>query len=218
MGRADLSPDPRLVDPLVHMMMASREAVVDYTGALGLAHLFATGHHYGPGPWIVDLKRPEWNPAYYHRADKSGIGFDRTKTGSDAVAQYAPEVAAKLYDPATTPETELLWFHRVQWNYRMKDGRTLWARWQAIMTKAIATVAQMRKDWQALKPLIDDERWAKTDGFLSREQDDAKMWRDASLAYWMSVNGLPLPPGSPPPEHGLDWYKALSFPYAPGNP
>jgi alpha-glucuronidase len=34
------------------MMMGSREAVVNYTGALGLAHQMATGHHYGPGPWI----------------------------------------------------------------------------------------------------------------------------------------------------------------------
>lgn len=212
------SPDPKLVDPLVRMMMGSREAVVDYTGALGLAHLFATGHHYGPGPWIADLKRPEWNPAYYHRADKGGIGFDRTKAGSDAIAQYAPEIAAKLYDVATTPESELLWFHRVPWDYRMKDGRTLWTALVGHYDRGVATVAQMRKDWLALKPLIDAERWAKTDGFLSREQDDAKLWRDASLAYWMSLNGLPLPAGSPLPEHDLDWYKALSFPYAPGNP
>jgi alpha-glucuronidase len=212
------SPEPTLVDPLVRMMMTSREAVVDYTGALGLAHLFAIGHHYGPGPWIADLKRPEWNPAYYHRADKGGIGFDRTKAGSDAIGQYVQEVAATLYDPATTPETALLWFHHVSWNYRMKDGKTLWAALVGHYDRGVAAIAQMRSDWRALKPLIDRERWEKTDGFLSREQDDAKMWRDASLAYWVSLNGLPLPTGSPPPEHGLDWYKALSFPYAPGNP
>ena len=65
------------------MMMGSREAVVDYMTPLGLAHQMATGHHYGPGPWVSDLGRPEWNPAYYHRADAGGIGFDRTATGSD---------------------------------------------------------------------------------------------------------------------------------------
>ena len=41
--------------------------------------------------------------------------------------------------------------------------------------------------------------------------------RDASLANWQAVNGLPLPAGVRPPEHSLDYYKALSFPEAPGE-
>ena len=212
------SPDPKLVEPLVAMMMGSREAVVDYTGALGLAHQMGTGHHYGPAPWVADLKRPEWNPVYYSRADKGGIGFDRTRTGSDAIGQYAPDVATLLADPATTPETELLWFHHLPWDWRMKDGRTLWSALVAHYDHGVAAVRDMRAQWQALKPLIDTERWAKTDAFLGREEADAKLWRDASLAYWMSVNGLKLPAGSPPPDHDLGWYEALRFPDAPGNP
>jgi len=212
------SPDPKLVDPLVRMMMGSREAVVDYTGALGLAHLMGTGHHYGPGPWIADLARPEWNPTYYHRADRQGIGFSRTKTGSDAISQYAPEVAARLADPATTPEDELLWFHHVRWDYPMKDGHTLWAALVNHYDRGVASVRDNRAQWQKLKPLIDAERWSKTEDFLAREEADSRLWRDASLAYWMSINGLPLPPDVAPPAHDLDWYKALRFPYAPGNP
>ena len=38
--------------PSVDMMMGSREAVVDYMTPLGLHHQMATGHHYGPGPWV----------------------------------------------------------------------------------------------------------------------------------------------------------------------
>ena len=38
------------------MMMGSREAVVNYMTPLGLAHIMATGHHYGPGAWA------EWWP------------------------------------------------------------------------------------------------------------------------------------------------------------
>ncbi|MEJ1970246.1 MAG: hypothetical protein WDN03_16705 [Rhizomicrobium sp.] len=89
---------------MADMMMASREAVVDYMTPLGLHHLMATGHHYGPGPWVDDLKRPEWNPVYYHHADANGIGFDRTPTGSNATAQYAPHVAAELNDVHRIPE------------------------------------------------------------------------------------------------------------------
>nr|WP_239474942.1 alpha-glucuronidase family glycosyl hydrolase [Sphingomonas sp. BT552] len=209
---------PAAVAPAVAMMMGSREAVVDYTGALGLAHVMATGHHYGPGPWVSDLKRPEWNPVYYHKADKRGIGFDRTKSGSNAVAQYAPPVAAKFADPATTPPGELLWFHHVAWDRRMPSGRTLWADLVGHYDAGVAYVVGMRTRWDTVKPVVDAERWQKTASFLAVQQREAQWWRDASLAYWMSVNGLPLPAGVAPPPHDLNWYKALSFPYAPGNP
>ena len=75
-----------MLNPVVDMMLRSREAVVDYMTPLGLAHIMATGHHYGPGPWVSTLQRPEWTPVYYHHADRDGIGFDRTVTGSDALA------------------------------------------------------------------------------------------------------------------------------------
>ena len=212
------SPDPEVVEPIARMMMGSREAVVDYTGALGLAHLFQTGHHYGPGPWIDDLARPEWNPAYYHRADEEGIGFDRTETGTDAIAQYAPELAAKLADPATTPEAELLWFHHLPWSHPMKSGRTLWEELVHRYTAGVDYVVWMRREWDSLRPRIDAERWQKTADFLAIQERDARRWRDASLAFWMSVNRLPLPAGEAPPEHDLEWYKAQAYPYAPGNP
>ncbi len=212
------SADPAVVDPVVGMMMGSREAVVDYTGALGLAHLMGTGHHYGPAPWVSDLARPEWNPVYYHRADRDGIGFDRTKAGSDAVSQYAPPLAALYADPRTTPEAELLWFHHLPWTHRMASGRTLWEELVVHYDRGVAHVAAMRAQWAALEPRIDAERWRKTDELLGIEQRDARLWRDASLAYWMSVNGLALPAGTQPPTQALDWYRALAYPFAPGNP
>ncbi|TCP66921.1 alpha-glucuronidase [Sphingomonas sp. PP-CE-1G-424] len=212
------APSPRIVDPVVAMMMGSREAVVDYMTPLGLAHVMATGHHYGPGPWVADLKRPEWNPVYYHRADKAGIGFDRTRTGSNAVAQYAPALAHRLADSATTPERALLWFHHVTWDRRMASGRTLWAEMVHDYDSGVSYVADMSRKWDALKPDIDAERWAKTATYLAVQQREAQWWRDASLAYWMSVNGRALPAGTAPPAHDLGWYKAQRFPYAPGNP
>ncbi len=212
------APSPGIVDPVVAMMMGSREAVVDYMTPLGLAHVMATGHHYGPGPWVADLKRPEWNPVYYHRADKAGIGFDRTTTGSNAVAQYAPALARTLADPATTPERELLWFHHVPWERRLASGRTLWAEMVHDYDSGVGYVADMRRQWDTLKTQVDAERWAKTATYLAVQEREARWWRDASLAYWMSVNGLPLPAGAAAPAHDLAWYKAQRFPYAPGNP
>jgi hypothetical protein len=39
------------------MMLQSREAVVNYMTPLGLAHIMATGHHYGPAPWVKTIAR-----------------------------------------------------------------------------------------------------------------------------------------------------------------
>ncbi|WP_439468250.1 alpha-glucuronidase family glycosyl hydrolase [Blastomonas fulva] len=210
--------DPVVIDTVVAMMMRSREAVVDYTGPLGLAHLFATGHHYGPGPWVSDLARPEWNPVYYHRADRQGIGFDRTRTGSNAVAQYAPVLARRYADPKTTPPEELLWFHHLPWDYKMPAGNTLWEEMVRRYDRGVAEVDSMRSQWATLRPRIDAERWTKTDAFLGVQQREARWWRDASLAYWMSINSLPLPNGSAAPQHDIEWYRQQSFPFAPGNP
>ncbi|MFN3819895.1 alpha-glucuronidase family glycosyl hydrolase [Blastomonas sp.] len=210
--------DPVVIDTAVAMMMRSREAVVDYTGPLGLAHLFASGHHYGPGPWISDLGRPEWNPVYYHRADRNGIGFDRTRTGSNAVAQYAPSLAKRYANPKTTPAEDLLWFHHLPWDYKMPDGKTLWEEMVHRYDRGVSEVRAMRAQWATVKSRVDAERWEKTDTYLGIQEREALWWRDASLAYWMSINGLSLPAGSAAPQHDLEWYKQQRFPFAPGNP
>ena len=161
------SPDPRLVQPVVAMMMGSREAAVDYMTPLGLAHVMGTGHHYGPAPWVSELARPEWNPVYYHKADARGIGFDRTRSGSNAIAQYAPALARRLADPATTPESELLWFHHLPWDYRLKSGETLWNGLVHRYDRGVAYVADMQRNWNSLRPLVDPERFAQTQAFLA---------------------------------------------------
>jgi alpha-glucuronidase len=212
------TPDASLVQPVVAMMMGSRETAVDYMTPLGLAHVMGTGHHYGPAPWISDLARPEWNPVYYHKADARGVGFDRTRTGSDAISQYAPAVAKRLASPRTTPDTDLLWFHHLPWDYRLKSGETLWDGMVHRYDRGVAYVAGMQRTWDSLRPLVDAERFAQTQAFLNIQHREAVWWRDASIAYFQSINHLPLPAGSVAPAHDLDFYKRLSFPYAPGNP
>jgi alpha-glucuronidase len=209
--------DSRFVEPAVAMMMRSREAVVDYMTPLGLAHLMATGHHYGPGPWVSDLARPEWNPTYYHRADKDGIGFDRTKTGSNAVAQYAPDIAKTFADIKRVDERDLLWFHHVRWDHKMKSGKTLWAELIGHYDRGVADVADMQTDWAKLSPYVDSQRHKDVTDFLKIQQQEAHWWRDASIAYFSSVSGLPLPARVRAPERDLEYYKRINFPYAPGN-
>ncbi|WP_424680819.1 alpha-glucuronidase family glycosyl hydrolase [Frateuria sp. YIM B11624] len=209
--------DPRFVAPVVDMMMASREAVVDYMTPLGLAHLMGAGHHYGPAPWDDSLPRADWNPVYYHRADAQGIGFDRSASGSNAVAQYAAPVAAQFGDLTRVPDEYLLWFHRVPWDYRMRSGRTLWDELVHRYTHGVDEVKRMRRTWRGLSAYVDKERYDETTAFLGIQQQEAQWWRDACIAYFQGIARRPLPAGVEPPAHTLTYYESLSFPYAPGQ-
>ncbi|MEI9852315.1 MAG: alpha-glucuronidase family glycosyl hydrolase [Sphingomonas sp.] len=210
--------DPATVDAVVGMMMGSRQAVVDYMTPLGLGHLMATGHHHGPAPWVSDLARPEWNPVYYHRADAAGIGFDRTRTGSDAVSQYAPEVAGRFADVKQVPEEFLLWFHHLPWDFRVRStGRGLWDELVARYDRGVDAVGRMQARWASLEGKVDERRWKEVKAFLEIQHQEAQWWRDASIAYFQSIAKRPLPEGHAPPPHDLDWYKAIDNRYAPGN-
>ncbi|HEU5133535.1 MAG TPA: alpha-glucuronidase family glycosyl hydrolase [Steroidobacteraceae bacterium] len=215
--RMTFSNDPAFVEPVVAMMMASREAVVDYMMPLGLHHLFDTGHHYGPGPWVNNLNRADWNPTYYHRADAGGVGFDRGPRGSNAVAQYHPKVAAQFADIRKTPEQFLLWFHHVPWDYRTSSGRILWDELVHRYTRGVEVVSQMRRTWASLERYVDAGRFAQVSAFLAIQEQEAQWWRDACIAYFQTFSKRPLPAGFAAPAHSLEYYQGLKFPYAPGR-
>ncbi|HVU34651.1 MAG TPA: alpha-glucuronidase family glycosyl hydrolase [Opitutaceae bacterium] len=215
--RMTFSNDPRVVRTITKMLLESREAVVNYEMPLGLHHIMASDHHYGPGPWVNDMKRADWNPTYYHRADAEGLGFDRTATGSNALAQYAPPVAKAWGDLATCPDTLLLWFHHVPWTYRMRSGRTMWDELCLHYQHGVDTVREWQKSWDALHGSIDDERWSHVKVLLARQEREARQWRDACTQYFQTFSKLPLPVGVEPPEHPLAYYEAIKLHYVPGS-
>jgi len=215
--RMTFSNESGFVGPVVAMMMTSRETVVDYMTPLGLHHQMARDSHYGPGPWVSGGPRADWTSVYYNRADAQGIGFDRTASGSNAVSQYAPELAARFGSIERTPENLLLWFHHVPWDYPMASGHTLWDELVRHYTHGVQAVGEMRKTWAGLAGFVDPERYAQVATFLAIQQREAKWWRDASIAYFQSISKRPLPSGFSPPEYSLQYYEALCFPFAPGN-
>jgi len=173
------------VNPALDIMMRSREACVDYMMPLGLHHIFKGDHHYGPEP---DGNQPhfpdEWKPVYYHKADSAGIGFDRSSRGTDAVSQYR-EPYRSMYDNLTTcPEEYLLWFHHVAWDYRMKDGNTLWDNIQKHYNHGVAEVEDFVNIWHNLKPQVDEQRYNEVDKRLQMHLENAREWRDVCLGYF----------------------------------
>lgn len=214
--RQTFSNDEAAVQTITSVMLASREALVNYMTPLGLHHIMATGHHYGPGPWVNNLGRTDWNPVYYHRADSFGIGFNRTVTGSNALAQYRSEVAQRWYDSNTCDEKYLLWFHHMSWNHKMKSGYSLWNELCLKYQEGVDTVRQMQKQWDSVKDVIDEHQYREVRMFLNIQEKEAVWWRNACLLYFQTFSRQPLPAGVEKPGHNLEYYEGLRFPYAPG--
>ena len=201
-----------VIDGLKKMMLNSREAVVDYMMPLGLHHLFAFGHHYGPEPWC-DIKggRPDWMPPYYHRADSTGLGFNRSSSGSNAVAQYPAQLAKKLDNINTCPEEFILWFHHVPWDFKMKSGATLWQELCNRYQSGVESVETMQRQWTAAKPCIDPELWNDVNERLMTQARDANWWKEGCLLYFQQFSGMPIPDNVTPPVHTLDQLKGIKL-------
>ena len=172
------------------MMLASRETYLDYTMPLGLHHLIG-GDHYAPMPENPDPRRADWSAIYYHRADASGIGVDRTTRGNNAVGQYRSPLRERWNDPATCPENLLLWFHRLPWDFRLASGGTLWDGLVRHYRRGAEQAAQMVTAWESLRGKVDDERHGAVLAKLRTQAAEAAAWRDKSLAYFGQFSGRP---------------------------
>ena len=178
---------------LADMMTTSREACVDYMMPLGLHHLFAFDHHYGPEPNGFKAEYPlEWCPVYYHKASKDGIGFDRSSTGTNAVSQYREPYRSLYNDLKTCPDEYLLWFHHVPWDYKLRNGDTLWDELCALYYRGIEQVISYQKLWNKVQPQIDRERWEHVNMLLGVQLESAKQWRDTILRYFQQFSKLPI--------------------------
>jgi alpha-glucuronidase len=215
--RQTFTNNKKFVDTVKQIMLRSHEAIVNYMTPLGLHHIMGYGHHYGPAPWYDKAPRADWNPVYFHRADSAGIGFDRTATGSNALAQYAAPVSAQYANLKDCPDEYLLWFHHVPWNYTLHSGRSLWDELCYRYNKGVQEARWMRKTWLNMQGLIDNERFDQVAMLLNIQQKEAAWWRDACLSYFQTFSRKPIPGQYEQPEHTLDYYKQLQFPYAPGN-
>ncbi len=199
-------------DIIRNMMLQSREITVSYMTPLGLHHIMGADHHYGPGPW-VNKGRADWTSVYYHRADENGIGFDRTSKGSNSIGQYCGPLR-DLYDhTATCPESLLLWFHHVPWDYKMKSGNILWDELCYKYEAGVDSVQWMIGEWQKVKSVVDTDRFEHVNALLSIQAKEAKWWRDACLLYFQTFSKRPLPDGLENPEHSLEYYQNLRFFY-----
>ncbi|MGE5943181.1 MAG: alpha-glucuronidase [Flavobacteriales bacterium] len=191
--------------PVKQMMLDSREAIVDYMMPLGLHHIFSANEHYGPGPWYGPARaRKDWTSLYYHQADSLGIGFDRTPSGSNATIQYEEPLRSQLNNIETCPENVLLWFHHVPWDYKMKNGKTLWDNLAYRYDTGVKKVREFQKIWDMTKPYVDSERFYEVQSKLRNQSRNAQVWKDACLLYFQGFSNMPIPYDIERPMHDLE--------------
>ena len=208
--RMSITNNSQNIEKISKIMLNSREIAVSYMTPLGLHHIMSADLHYGPGPWVNNLRR-DWTSVYYHRADSFGIGFNRSSTGSNAVAQYFPEVRDIYNNLSTCPENLLLWFHHLPWDYKLSTGRDVWEELCYRYNSGVDSVRWMQKEWESLKPCVDAERFTLVEKLLRKQEENAVVWRDACLLYFQTFSGRPIPGIYEEPAHTLEYYMNLKY-------
>ena len=196
--------DKKFVTPMTKVMLESHEACVNYMMPMGIHHIFAGGHHYGPEPWYAPRGvRADWTPPYYHKAAADGMGFDRTRNGSNNVSLYPEPLASTFNDVNKCPEKYLLWFHHVGWTQKLPCGETLWNRLCHKYDEGVRAAESFNATWAKMAQFIDKERFEKLHILYDRQAKDAWWWRDACLLYFQTFSNLPFPKDCPPARHDL---------------
>lgn len=198
-----LTHEPPAAKRITNLMLKSRDIYVDYNTPIGLSRPW-TGVHFAPEPWQNRSPRPDWTAVYYHKADSLGLGFDRTVTGSNALAQYRPEVRAQWENPETCPLPYLLWFHHVAWTKKLTSGRTLWNELCTRFYAGADSVRWMQGEWAQVKRAVDPAVHADVAARLATQQREAIWWRDAWVLYLQSFAKQSVPFPFKQPDRTLD--------------
>ena len=170
---------------LVSLLLSSRRIYEKYTAPLGIGWMITPHDHYGPNPsgYEYDL----WGT--YHKADRNAVGIDRTHAGTGYLDQYPEEIRHKYCDPETCPDLYLLFFHRLPYPFRMKDGRTLIQR---IYDDHFEGLEETRALAAALSGLPFPEPDAsEIRSRMDRQLYNAREWCDIINTFFHRLSGVP---------------------------
>jgi alpha-glucuronidase len=188
-------PSPQVVDTITEMLLASWQIYESYTAPLGIGWMVTPGSHYGPN--VDGYEYSRWGT--YHRADRDGIGIDRTRTppGTGYTGQY-PTARAELYENlATCPDELLLFFHRVGYTHRLRSGKTVIQHIYDSHFEGADRARWLLGRWRTLEGHIDPVRFAQVEARLEMQVANAAEWRDVVNSYFYRKSGIPDARGRP---------------------
>jgi alpha-glucuronidase len=180
--------DAKVVSIIDALQLGSWHAYEEYTGPLGVGGLTdIIGVHFGPG--IESAERNGWGQ--WIRANRDGIGMDRTvATGTGYIGQYPPQLAAKYESLATCPDELLLFMHHVPYTYVLHSGKTVVQHVYDSHYEGAATAATYAPRWRQLRGRIDKERYDEVLALFGYQAGHAVVWRDAVDQWFQKISGI----------------------------
>jgi alpha-glucuronidase len=168
------------------LLLKSYPAYEKYNAPFGVCFMVTPGLHYGPN--IEGYEYSRWGT--YHRADANAIGIDRTPAGTGYTGQYAAKNAALFADPASCPENLILFFHRLRYDYKMKNGETLLQNIYNTHFEGYDEAASMLEQWKGFKEVLGTDVYQSVLSRFERQLANAREWRDQINTYFFRKTGI----------------------------
>lgn len=158
-----------------------------YTCPLGIGWMVNPNTHYGP--FVDGYEYDKWGT--YHRADRNGIGQDRTmRYGTGYTSQYNEPLRSMYEEVETTPEELLLFFHYTRYDYILSTGKTLIQHIYDSHFEGVAEVEKMISIWNELCGTVDDVVFERVKERMDRQLRNAVEWRDRVNTYFYRMSGV----------------------------
>ena len=168
------------------ILMNSWSTYEKYTSPLGIGWMVNPNHHYGPN--VDGYEYDKWGT--YHRADRNGLGVDRTMKGTGYTAQYNEPNASMYEKIETCPEELLLFFHYVTYDYRLKTGKTLIQHIYDTHFEGASEAAGMLEKWKSLNGLLPEDIYIRVLERFMLQKESANEWCDRINTYFYRKSGV----------------------------
>lgn len=176
----------RVEKEITDMLMGSWQTYEKYTSPLGIGWMVTPHYHYGPD--IDGYEYDRWGT--YHRADRNGLGVDRTPAGTGYTNQYNEPWCRIYADRQRCPEELLLFFHYVRYEEKLSTGKTLIQHIYDTHFEGVAEVEEMIKKWENLKPQLPEDIYCRVRERMDRQLANAVEWRDRVNTYFYRKSGV----------------------------
>lgn len=181
----DLTLGDKVEKDVVKMLMNSWSTYEKYTSPLGIGWMVTPHYHYGPD--IDGYEYDRWGT--YHRADRNGIGVDRTPQGTGYTEQYNEPWKTIYADKEQCPEELLLFFHYIRYDAILKTGKTLIQHIYDTHFEGVEEVEAMIDNWKALQENLVPDVYERVLERMNRQLSNAIEWRDRVNTYFYRKSG-----------------------------
>jgi alpha-glucuronidase len=178
--------NPEVSNTVCDILIKSYPTMEKYLAPFGNCFMVVPVSHYDPSPEGYEFSK--WGT--YHRADQYAIGIDRTPSGTGYTEQYAKENTALFANPKICPENVILFFHRLRYDFKMRNGETLLQNIYNNHFEGYDEVLLMLKKWKTLKGKLDENIYSPVLGRMEKQLLNAREWRDVINTYFWRKTGI----------------------------